>query len=181
MGAIGITLKKAEGAHDLGTSKFFGAPALPEGWADRFSDDVIFFAQLRLADIAALDTENRLPHTGYLYLFLDVEMYPYQTMAYYCTDEPRVVVDDFNAVEPRFAHLQTDWLMQFAPAADDADGTRLFGVPSSGCDGGGELLLQFDPLAADIGFLDSIDGYAYCFFGEGADRIDGIRFVIDRS
>ena len=57
----------------------------------------------------------------------------------------------------------------------------MFGVPSSGYETDEELLLQFDPLAESTGFLDNIDGYAYFFFGEGMDRINGIRFGIDRS
>ena len=182
MNAIGIKIKKADGEHDYGASKFFGAPAVPAEWQDRFSEDVIFFAQIRLSDIAELDTENKLPHTGYLYLFLDVEMYPYpEAWAYYYDGEPQVVIDDFNEAEPQFAHLNEDWLMTFEAVDEAADGMRLFGVPSSGYETDAELLLQFDPLAADTGFLEEIDGYAYLFFGEGKDRVDGIRFVIDRS
>lgn len=91
MNAIGIKIKKADGNHDPCTSKFFGAPVLPDGWLEMFSEDIIFFGQIRLSDIAELDTENKLPHTGYLYLFLDIEMYPYQSMAYYYDGEPNVV------------------------------------------------------------------------------------------
>ena len=181
MNAIGIKIKKADGDHDPCASKFFGAPVLPDGWAELFSEDIIFFGQIRLSDIAELDTENKLPHKGYLYLFLDVEMYPYQAMAYYTELEPSVVVDDFNEIEPQFAHLNEDYLMSFEPVDEDFDGTRLFGVPSSGYETDEELLLQFDPLAEDTGFLGSIDGYAYFFFGKGENRIDGIRFGIDRS
>lgn len=181
MNAIGIKIKKADGKHDFGASKFFGAPVMPAEWQERFSEDIIFFGQIRLSDIAELDTENKLPHTGYLYLFLDIEMYPYQAMAYYYDGEPNVIVDDFNEAEVQFAHLNEDWLMSFEPADEDFDGTRLFGVPSSGYETDEELLLQFDPLAESTGFLDNIDGYAYFFFGEGRDRINGIRFGIDRS
>lgn len=181
MSAIGIKIKKAEGKHDPGASKFFGAPVIPKEWTDMFSDDVIFFAQIRLSDIAELDRENKLPHTGYLYLFLDIEMYPYQAFSYYYDGEPEVVIDDFNEIEPRFSHLNEDWIMTFEPADEAADGIRLFGVPSSGCESEKELLLQFDPLAEDTGFLDNIDGYACFFFGRGKDRIDDIRLVIDRS
>ena len=181
MSAIGIKIKKAEGDHDLCVSKFFGAPTVPQEWAEQFSEDVIFFAQIRLSDIAELDTENKLPHTGYLYLFLDTEMYPYQAMAYYYDGEPNTVIDDFNEIEPQFAHLNEDILMSFEPVADNFDGTRLFGLPSSGYDTDEELLMQFDPLSGDTGFLDNIDGYAYFFFGKGEYRIDGIRFGIDRS
>lgn len=182
MGAIGIKIKKQTNKeHDYGASKFFGAPTLPEEWVDKFSDDVIFFAQIRLSDIAKLDTENKLLHTGYLYIFLDVEMYPYQSMAYYYDGEPTVVIDDFNEIEPSFSHLNEDWLMSFEPVKDDYDGIRLFGVPSSGLDTDEELFLQFDPLCENTGFLDNIDGYVYLFFGEGEKRIDGIGLKIDRS
>ena len=181
MNAIGIKIKKADGNHDPGASKFFGAPVLPDGWAELFSEDIIFFGQIRLSDIAELDTENKLPHTGYLYLFLDVEMYPYQAMAFYYDGEPNVVVDDFNEAEVQFAHLNEDWLMSFEPVKDDYDGIRLFGVPSSGLDTDEELFLQFDPLCENTGFLDNIDGYVYLFFGEGEKRIDGIGLKIDRS
>lgn len=181
MGAIGITLQKADGGHDLGASKFFGIPTVPAGWQDRFSDDVIFFAQLRLADIAALDTDNQLPHTGYLYLFLDTGMYPYRAMAFRYDGEPTVAIDNFNETVPRFAHLTEDWLMHFAPVDETTDGIRLFGVPASDPDTEEELLLQFDPLAESTGFLDDIDGYAYFFFGSDRSDINAIRFFIDRS
>lgn len=181
MSAIGIKIKKAEEEHDPGASKFFGAPAIPSELKDMFSDDVIFFAQIRLSDIAGLDDEGMLPHTGYLYLFLDVEMYPYQAMAYYYDREPDMVIDDFNEIEPRFAHLNKPWLMTFYTSDDESDGTRLFGVPSSGIESDEELLLQFDPLAENTGFLDNIDGYAYFFFDSDRNNIDGVRFEIDRS
>lgn len=181
MGAIKIQIQKAVGEHDLGASKFFGDPVLPSAWVDMFSDDVIFFAQLRLADIAELDEENRLPHTGYMYFFIDTEMYPYQAIVYLYDGEPDTVIDGFNEVEPRFAHLDTDFLMSFEQADCDADGIKLFGTPSSGVDAENGLLLQFDPLAADTGFLDDIDGYAYFFFGEDERNPDEISFVIDRS
>lgn len=181
MSAIGIKIKKAADGHDPDASKFFGAPVIPAAWQDMFSDDVIFFAQIRLSDIAELDCENRLPHTGYLYLFLDVEMYPYQAMAYYFDGEPNVVIDDFNEAEPQFAHLCEDWVMTFEAADDAADGIKLFGAPSSGYQSDTALLLQFDPLASDTGFLENIDGYAYFFFGEDARDIDAVSFAIDRS
>ena len=60
--AIKITLTKAEGEHDLAASKLFGAPVLPEGWQDEMSDEVIFFGQIRLSDIAPFDPKRlKLP------------------------------------------------------------------------------------------------------------------------
>lgn len=181
MSAIGIKVKKSEGEHDLGASKFFGSPVIPTEWENMFSDDIIFFAQFRLSDIAELDLENKLPHTGYLYIFLDIEFYPYQAFTYYYDGEPNLVIDDFNEIEPRFAHLNEDWLMSFEATDTAADGIKMFGTPSSGYGEDEELFLQFDPLAENMGFLDNIDGYAYLFFGKGKDRLDDIRFVIDRT
>ena len=68
--AIGIRLKKAPDGCDLGMSKCFGTPTVPLAWEETFSEDEMFFCQIRLSDIAAFDAENRLPHTGYLYVFL---------------------------------------------------------------------------------------------------------------
>ena len=66
--AIGITLKKADSFGDPGKSKFFGDPAVPAVLAEEWDEDVIFFCQIRLSDIADLDTEHRLPDSGYLFI-----------------------------------------------------------------------------------------------------------------
>ena len=71
--AIGMTLKRPEGEYDLGASKFFGNPTIPGAWLEELDEELMFFAQIRLADIAELDRENRLPHTGYLYFFVDAD------------------------------------------------------------------------------------------------------------
>lgn len=72
--AIGIKVKKAEGEHDLGASKFFGTPTLPSGMAEAFKDTEIFFCQIRCRDIAEAgliaENDERIPHSGYLYVFL---------------------------------------------------------------------------------------------------------------
>ncbi len=179
--AIKIHLTKAEGEYDLGTSKLFGAPTIPTEWADKFDDSIIFFGQIRLLEIAELDTENRLPHSGYLYLFLNTESYNYTAQAEYYDGEPDMVVDDFNELDEEYAHLTQAYLMSFEEADEDCDGTRLFGVPLSEPDEDGELLMQFDPLDESTGFLEEIDGYGYFYFGKGKNKLSGIRFVIDRS
>ena len=73
--AIGIKVKKAEGEHDLGASKFFGTPTLPSGMAEAFKDTEIFFCQIRCRDIAEAgliaENDERIPHSGYIYVFLD--------------------------------------------------------------------------------------------------------------
>lgn len=181
--ALGIKVEKASGAHDLGASKFFGTPTVPNSWADKFSDDVIFLCQIRLSDIAKLDKENRLPHTGYLYVFLDVEVYPYSPLVYYYDGKPDTALDDFNDFEPRFAHLTDEWLMSFEEVDEEYDGTKLFGVPTDWNYGEDplKLLMQFDPLAADMGFLSDVDGYMYLFFGKNEKDFDEIELMIERS
>ncbi len=184
--AIKITLTKAEKDYGLTASKLFGAPVLPEAWGNKFSEDIIFFGQIRLSDIAELDTENRLPHSGYIYLFLDTEIYPYTAWAEYSEVEPRLVIDDFNEIDPRFEHLNQAFVMSFSRTEDICcDGNRLFGLPSSGYESEGELFLQFDPLDTPTGFLEEIDGYAYFFFGEDGrsleEKIDSMTFAVDRS
>lgn len=186
--SIKITLKKADGNYDLRASKLFGAPVFPKDWSDKFPDEVIFFGQIRLSDIADLDTENKLPHTGYLYLLLDTEIDPdnpfddpYTAWVEHYDGEPNTVIYDFNEIEPRFAHLNQAFLMSFEEAEEDYYSTKLFGVPSAETNVDGELLMQFDPLDVATGFLEEVDGYGHFFFGEGNDRTNGARFAINRN
>jgi hypothetical protein len=48
---ICITVEKAHGEYDPGTSKFFGSPTMPEEWlADgTINDEDFFFCQLKLS------------------------------------------------------------------------------------------------------------------------------------
>ena len=179
--SIKISLSEGKSDYDYTASRLFGDPLLPEDWIDKFSDDIIFFGQIRLSDIAHLDSESRLPHSGYLYFFLDTEIYPYTAWVEHYDGETKLVIDGFNEIEPRFAHLTKAHLMSFSEAAEDFDGTKLFGLSSFPSDDESELLLQFDPLDNSTGFLSEIDGYASFFFGDGKGRIENARFVINRS
>ncbi len=182
--AIKIKLQPAEGEYDYGASRFFGDPAVPNAWVDRFAEDIIFFGQIRLSDIAELDTEGRLPHTGYLYFFLDTAQYPYDVWVDYYDGEPDTVIEEFNECDPEFAHLNRPFMMSFESCDPHEEGNRLFGVPSSGYEPDEEvpLLLQYDPLDTYTGFLDEVDGYAYIFYDMKKDGTDGAaHFVIDRS
>ncbi|MGN0813850.1 MAG: hypothetical protein ACI4MH_01305 [Candidatus Coproplasma sp.] len=180
--AIGIKVKKAEPNAGPATSKFFGDPVVPNAWVNNWSDDVIFFCQIRLADLTDYDRENRLPHIGYLYIFLDTEVFPYTPMIYYYEGEPDTVIDDFNSFEPQFSHLTTAFDMEFYETEDDADGIKLLGTPSDWNydEPMPALFMQYDPLAADMGFLDEIDGFAYFLFVENNDLVN-IRLHIERS
>ena len=181
--AIGITVTKAQEKYDLGASKFFGVPTIPSEWKSDFVDDELFFCQIRLADIAEHDTENNLPHTGYLYVFLDIGVYPYKARVRYFDGEPDMAVDDFNEDFWDEGNFADAWLMSFAEAEEDADGIKLFGVPADWSYGEEppRLLMQYDPLASDMGFMDSIDGFAYFVLAEGSDKLEDVTFFAERG
>ncbi|MBQ9117269.1 MAG: DUF1963 domain-containing protein [Clostridia bacterium] len=183
--AIGIRAKMPDRAFDPGASKFFGDPAIPEKWLEDFYEDEIFFAQIRLSDIAVLDKENRLPHTGYLYIFLHTAEggYGLKPDVRYYEGEPTHVFDEFNAAVDGYEQFANAWLMEFYETDGQADCTRLFGIPSDWGYGDTppELLMQFDPLDASLGFLSELDGFMYLFFGENKRDFSGITAFIERS
>ena len=168
--AIAITMKKAAANHDPGASKFFGPPTVPEAWLDSFYEDEIFFCQIRLSEIAALDAENKLPHTGYLYVFLNTEDGDRHLRAdvRHYDGEPDLVIDGFNGAVDGYEQFDEAWIMEFTEADEDHDGTKLFGTPSDWNYGEAPpaLLLQYDPLDNETGFLDLLDGYLCLFFGD---------------
>ena len=68
----------------LGKSKWWGAPDLPASVpfpyttyidedGEEYPQPLTFICQIRLRDIADIDTDNLLPHTGMLYFFADIE------------------------------------------------------------------------------------------------------------
>ena len=186
-GAIAIRVREIEErtTEELLCSKFFGIPALPLAWKDDFDEDVLFFCQICLEDIAPWDTENRLLHTGYLYVFLDISggRYAMKPIVRYSAAPPEMVIDDFNAEIDEFGDVQTAWAMEFAPAANDKDCTRLFGVPSDWnyAENAPALFMQFDPLDSGMDFLQETDGYLYLFFGKDEKKMDRITLHLECS
>lgn len=171
--AIGIRVKKAPAGYDLGASKFFGTPTVPLAWEKDFEEDEIFFCQIRLSDLAKWDKEGRLPHTGYLYIFLGTEEGQYRLRAdvRYHGGEPELAFEEFNAAVEGYERYTEAYLMEFREAEEDEDCTRLFGVPTDWNypEAPPPLLFQFDPLDSEMDFLDALDGFLYFFFGEGGD------------
>ena len=165
---IKLKVKKAEGKHDLGTSKFLGRPTLPKGLAEEFDSSVLFFLQINLEEIKDLDKENLLPHTGYLYFFIDTsdDVYDLKPIVKYFDGIPEEVIDDFNSVVPGYEEYQDEYLVEFELSNEDSSGTKLFGYPSDWnySDEPNQLLLQFDPLDSEMGIFDMLDGYLYFFF-----------------
>lgn len=183
--AIRIKLSKAPDGYDLSDSKFFGTPTVPLAWEEDFYEDEIFLCQIRLSDIAELDGEELLPHSGYLYVFLHTEDGEYDLHAdvRYFDGEPELAIDDFNAAVEGYEKFNSAYLMEFSAADEDYDGTKLFGIPSD-WNYEGELprmLLQYDPLDNDTGFLDFLDGYVYLFFGEDTKKIEDIMLYAEYS
>lgn len=180
--AIGIRVKRAEGEYDLSASKFFGAPAVPIEWDGIYGENEIFFCQINLEDIAHLDKENKLPHWGYLYVFLDTsngEGY-LKPVVRYTPDEPSVVISDFNESVKGFEYTE-EWLMEFYEADDGENCSRLLGMPSDwSLEDSHPLLMQFAP-DGDMGFLDELEGYMYLFFGEDRRRFTDVRLTAKHS
>ena len=176
--AIKITAKKAPKDYDLGASKFFGTPTVPPAWNGDFYDDELFFCQIRLSDIAELDKENKLPHTGYLYVFLHTDDGKYHLGAdvRYYDGEPELAIDDFNATVEEYEKYTEAYLMEFSEVDEDEICTRLFGVPSDWnyVDEPPRLLMQYDPLDNEMDFLDTLDGFVYLFFGEDGKDLSNV-------
>ena len=61
-----------------GKSHWWGFPDLPLGieWPSRNDGELLtFICQIRLEDVAQLDTDNQLPHHGMLWFFADLEYF----------------------------------------------------------------------------------------------------------
>lgn len=169
--AIGIRLKKVCSEHDLSISKFFGIPTLPKGVAETLSPDAVFIAQINLKDIIPFDKDNKLPHEGYLYFFMETEdETPYshkEAVVIYSNQEVEIAIDDFNAESPISEGLNDDYAIEFFEIDDSYTGIKLLGVPSDWNyqDEPKELLLQYDPLDTDdLDFFSYMDGYIYFFY-----------------
>ncbi|MBR2650900.1 MAG: DUF1963 domain-containing protein [Clostridia bacterium] len=183
--AIRIRVRPEEGDYDPSVSKFFGSPTIPGEWLSDFDEYTIFFCQIRLADIARYDKENRLPHSGYLYVFLDTydSEFNLSPIVRYYDGEPDTVVDEFNSAVPDYEDFDRAWLIDFELCDGCEDGTRLFGTPRTIDEGEaeGKLLMQFDPLDSEMGFLSHLDGYLYLFFGKDESDPSAVTAISDFS
>ena len=183
--AIRIKIKKAEGEYDLGASKFLGRPTLPDHLEDELDSDTIFFMQIRLSDIAELDKENKLPHKGYLYIFLDTANTEYSLVPIvkYVKSEPTNCINEFNGIVSGYEEFIDDYLIEFEECDDLAEGNKLFGKPNDWnyAEDDRELLLQFDPMDNEMGIFSHLDGYFYFFFGKDRKNYGDIELVEDIS
>lgn len=138
-----LKVEKAFGDYDYGTSKFLGAPTMPEEWlADgTLSDDDFFFCQIKLSELKEHTTCKLLPEKGFLYIFLTKESDDvYVPNVRLCTEEPDTLIDDFNLGFDFLGNTDEEFSIDFN-AENDAIETALFIE-----DGESYVLLQYDPL-----------------------------------
>jgi hypothetical protein len=166
--AIGMTLTKKQVEPDA--SKFFGDPLLPDGWAEDIDENTIFLCQIRLSEIAKLDTEHVLPHTGYLYIFLDTYEgeYALRPLVRYFDGEPCVIVEGFNEMVADYEAYNEDIAITFSTVEEDAEGVKLLGSPADWNyeEEAPRLLLQIDHFDDVLHFLPQLDGFTYLCLGE---------------
>lgn len=186
MSAIRIKVKKAKGEYDVGLSKMLGDPVLPEDMLDTLPQTAMFLMQIRLEDIKDLDEENILPHTGYLYFFLDTEngAYNLKPIVKYFDGEPTHHIEGFNEIVDGFEEYNQDFLITFEKCDDEADGNKLLGHPADWQyqETSDKLLFQLDPLACEeMKLFPTFDGFLYFFFGKNVKDFKKVKLVEDIS
>ena len=152
---MAISLHFHKTYNDLfGRSKMWGSPDLPEGMdypaaeveddGATYSDPLMFLCQIRLEDIAPLDGDGLLPHTGMLYCFAQIEYffgayndYASPGMGQWADGSIKVIY------APNADNLRTHSVvdengepfglpaeaLEFAACADRQDGFKLLGHP----------------------------------------------------
>ncbi len=140
---IGIKVEKAHGEYDVGTSKFLGAPTMPEEWLEdgTIGEDDFFFCQLKASEYKAFDKENLLPKTGFIYFFLTESEGEYIPNVRYCADEPDTLIDDFNAGFDFLGDTDAEYSIDYFCGENTEDGTGILKVLDNKV-----TLLQYDPL-----------------------------------
>ncbi len=140
---IGITVEKAHGEYDPGTSKFFGSPTMPEEWLQNgiVGDEDFFFCQLKLSEFKHFDNEGYIPEKGFIYIFLTENGGKYSPNVQYFDGEPDAIIDDFNAGFDFLGDTDIEYSIDYFETDSQEDGSRLF------VKNGDEItLLQYDPL-----------------------------------
>ena len=76
-------------------SKVSGSPALPTDFLEKHNlENDLFVMQINLTEISKYN--KLLPSSGMIYIFLDVESFPYIPKVIYTTEEITTVYDDIN-------------------------------------------------------------------------------------
>lgn len=137
---IGLTVEKAHGDYDPGTSKFFGVPTCPDEWLENgfIGEDDFFFCQLNIDEFKKYDAEELLPDTGFIYIFLTEKDGTFIPNVRYCEENPQTMIEDFNVGFEDYGDIEADYSIDFC---DNTDGSALL------INNGDEvILLKYDPL-----------------------------------
>lgn len=140
---IKLKVEKAHGDYDYGTSKFFGAPTMPEEWLSdsTLSDDDFFFCQIKLSELRKFSDCTLLPEKGFLYFFLTKESEEkFIPNVKLFNEEPDTLIDDFNFGFDFLGDTEAEFSIDFNNDDTSAE-TSLFID-----DGDNYILLQYDPL-----------------------------------
>ncbi len=176
--AIGLRIVPYDEKKHL-KSHFFGKPLATPSMKGEFDDTVLFLCMIHLTEIAKFDKENKLPHEGYLYFFLDTAntYRQMQPIVRYVKEEPTEIIDDFNAklAKGQLKGIEEPRGIEFAEVEENDDGCKLLGVP---CDWNYQakpkpLLLQISHFDEELDFLPELDGFTYVFFGPEDAPFDG--------
>lgn len=156
---IGVTVEKAHGEYDPGTSKFFGSPTMPEEWLSdgTIGDEDFFFCQLKLSEFKKFDKDALVPQVGFIYFFLTFNDGQFIPNVRYCNKEPDTLIDDFNAGFDFLGDTEAEYSIDYFETDSASDGTRLF------VDNGETVtILQYDPLDDNMpSFLANTERIAY--------------------
>lgn len=156
---IGITVEKAHGEYDPGTSKFFGSPTMPEEWLSdgTVGDEDFFFCQLKLSEFKPYDKDGILPMKGFIYIFLTFEDGRFIPNVCYAPNEPDTLIDDFNAGFDFLGDTEAEYSIDFCNTSSAEDGTKILVNK-----GDKTILLQYDPLDDNMPtFLADTEKIAY--------------------
>lgn len=173
----------------IGSSKFFGNPDVWEGfeWPAMEIDgelyDLTFMCQINCCDISVYDVDKKLPQTGMLYFFYDLDEMPSTPFVqqaakvlYYDGDIDslcQMKLVDENGEDLSMKEMKLDFEVVEAGYLDDGDATHLMlGVPS--LDYGTyyesiedwQMLLQIDSMESDELVLNFTDEGVLCFYIE---------------
>ena len=128
-------------------SHWWGFPDMPEAFEWPFNNDgdlLTFICQIRLEDIAGLDSECRLPHKGMLWFFADLDYFlgdldaacaglgewnPTAFKVLYCEDCSELHTHEYYWEDGEPAVLPAE-KMSFEPASDEDSGFKLLGMPA---------------------------------------------------
>ena len=171
----------------IGSSKFFGNPDVWEGfeWPAIEEDgelyDLTFMCQINCAEIAAFDKDGKLPKTGMLYFFYDLDEMPSTPSAeqaakvlYYngnIDSLRQIKLVDEDGEDLSVKEMKLDFEIVDDGYLDDADATHLIlGTPSLdyGTDydmiDDWQMLLQIDSMETDEVVINFTDEGVLCFF-----------------